>query len=72
MTKSKAVVTVLVLGAVAVAGYYAVTQVKQRKAVADEAIGNIQAELEGLDPLTRAAVVAKLSKDEVKGLRPSS
>jgi len=70
MTKSKAVVTVLVLGAVAV--YYAVTQVKQRKAVADEAIGNIQAELDGLDPLTRAAVVAKLSKDEVKGLRPSS
>ena len=72
MTKSKAVVTVLVVGAVAVAGYYAFMQVKQRKAVADEAIGNIQAELDGLDPLTRAAVVAKLSKDEVKGLRPST
>ena len=72
MTKSKAVVTVLVVGAVAVAGYYAYQQVKQRKAVADEAIGNIQAELDGLDPITRAAVVAKLSKDEVKGLRPST
>jgi hypothetical protein len=72
MAKSKAVVTVLVVGAVAVAGYVAFKQVQQRKAVADEAIGNIQAELDGLDPLTRAAVVAKLSKDEVKGLRPSS
>jgi hypothetical protein len=33
---------------------------------ADVAVESIQSELDGLDPATRAAVIAKLSSDEVK------
>jgi len=71
MTKTKAVATVLVVGAVAIGAVYAVSEFRKRKAVADEAVDHIQAELDGLDPVTRAAVVAKLSKDEIQAHRPS-
>ena len=66
---SKALTGVLVVAAVGVAAYYAVTTFQEKKALADEAAGNIQAELDSLDPVTRAAVVAKLSSDAAKDLR---
>jgi hypothetical protein len=66
---SKVLTGVLVVAAVGVAAYYAVTTFQEKKALADETAGNIQAELDNLDPVTRAAVVAKLSTDAAKDLR---
>ena len=66
---SKVLTGTLVLAAIGVAAYYAVTTFQEKKALADEAAGNIQAELDNLDPLTRAAVVAKISTDAARDLR---
>jgi outer membrane murein-binding lipoprotein Lpp len=69
---SKIVVGSLVLATVAVAGYYAVTTFQKKRAIADEAATNIRAELDSLDPMTRAAVVAKLSSDAAKDFKARS
>jgi uncharacterized protein (UPF0333 family) len=66
---SKALTGALVVAAVGVAAYYAVTTFREKKALAAETAGNIQAELDNLDPVTRAAVVAKISSDAAKDLR---
>ncbi len=72
MRGSRIAVLVLVTAAVGVAAYYAVTTVREKKALATETVGNIQSELDGLDPVTRAAVVAKLSSDAAKDFRSKS
>ena len=69
---SKVLALALVTAAVGVAAYYAVTTFQAKKAVADEAAGNIRAELDALDPVSRAAVVAKLSTDAAKEHRAKS
>lgn len=69
---SKVVTGALVVAAVGVAAYYAVTTYQAKKAQAEEAASNIQAELDGLDPVTRAAVIAKLSTDAAKDMRGRS
>jgi hypothetical protein len=69
---SKVLTGALIVAAVGVAAYYAVTTFQEKKALADEATGNIQAELDNLDPVTRAAVVAKLSTDVAKEFRGKS
>ncbi len=66
---SKVITGALVLAAAGAASYYAYKEFSARKAVADQAVGNIQAELDDLDPITRAAVVAKLSSDAAKDYR---
>ena len=66
---SKVLTGTLVVAAIGVAAYYAVTTFQEKKALADEAASNIQAELDNLDPVTRAAVVAKLSTDAAKNAR---
>jgi len=65
----------LVVGLVAVAAVgvaLAVKTVKEKKLVVDETAGSIQSELDALDPVSRAAVLAKVSSDTTKGFRPSS
>ena len=69
---SKVLTGTLVVAAIGVAAYYAVTTFQEKKAQADEAASNIQAELNNLDPVTRAAVVAKLSSDAAKDMRSKS
>ncbi len=69
---SKVLTGTLVVAAIGVAAYYAVTTFQEKKALADEAANNIQAELDNLDPVTRAAVVAKLSTDAAKNARGKS
>lgn len=63
--------TVLVAGA-AVAAYYVVTGLQAKKARADEAVDSIQAELDSLDPVTKAAVVAKLSSNAARSRNAST
>ena len=66
---SKVLTGTLVVAAIGVAAYYAVTTFQEKKALADEAVSNIQGELDNLDPVTRAAVIAKLSSDAAKDVK---
>ena len=65
-TRAKGILTLAVVAGAAVGGWFLYKAVMEKKAVADEAVQTIQGELDGLDPATRAAVIAKLSSDEVK------
>jgi hypothetical protein len=66
---TKALVGVAVVAGLAVGGYFLFRKAQEKKTVVDETVTNVQSQLDGLDPVSRAAVVAKLSTDEVKGLR---
>jgi hypothetical protein len=63
---SKVLTGTLIVAGVAVAAYYAVTTFQEKKARADDAVDSIQAELDSLDPVTKAAVVAKLSSNAAR------
>ena len=67
----KALVGVAVIAGVAVGGYYVVKLVLDKKSVVDEAVASVQSQLDELDPVSRAAAVAKLTADEAKSLRAS-
>lgn len=68
-TKAKLVLGVVVVAAVAVGVVVAQKEVRRRREVAAQALSNIQTELDSLDPVSRAAVVAKLGADEVSRTR---
>ena len=57
------------LAAAAVALAAAALQLRGKRQMAELTADNIQAQLDALDPVTRAAVVARLSSDEVKRVR---
>jgi hypothetical protein len=60
--------TVLLVAAAAVLAAAAV-QLRDKRETAQLTVENIQAQLDALDPVTRAAVIARLSSDEVKKAR---
>lgn len=70
MSKTTRVVTVAVLVAVAAAVAAAVVQGAKVKRNATAVADDIEAQLDDLDPVTRAAVVGKLSADAAKSIRP--
>ena len=47
----------------------AAVQLRDKRQVAEFTVQNIHDQLDALDPVTRAAVVARLSSDEVKKVR---
>lgn len=57
------------LAAAAVALAAAAMQIRGKHRTAELTVESIQAQLEALDPATRAAVIARLSADEVKKVR---
>ena len=65
-TRTKGILTLALVAGAAVGGYYLWKVAMEKKMAADVAVESIQSELDGLDPATRAAVIAKLSSDEVK------
>jgi Tfp pilus assembly protein PilW len=69
-TRVALTIGLVVVAAVGVA--VAVKTVREKKLVVDETAGNIQSELDALDPISRAAVLAKVSSDTTKGFRPGS
>ena len=69
-TKVALTIGLIVVAAVGVA--VAVKTVREKKVVVDDVAGSIQSELDALDPISRAAVLAKVSSDTTKGFRPSS
>ena len=72
MKFTKVALTIGLVAVAAVGVALAVKTIREKKLVVDEAAGSIQSELDALDPLTRAAVLAKVSSDTTKGFRPSS
>ena len=59
--------TLLVAAAAALA--FAAVQLRDKRQTADLTVENIHEQLDALDPVTRAAVIAKLSSDEVQKVR---
>ena len=57
---------------IAVGGYYAYKLVMDKKSLVDDAVSEVQSRLDELDPVSRAAAVAKLTTDEAKSLRHST
>ena len=57
------------LAAAAVALAAAALQLRGKRQMAELTADNIQAQLDALDPVTRAAVITRLSADEVKKVR---
>ncbi len=59
----------VLLAAAAVALAAAAMQIRGKRQTAELTAESIQAQLDALDPATRAAVIARLSTDEVKKVR---
>ena len=57
------------LAAAAVALAAAAIQIPRKRQTAELTVESIQAQLDALDPVTRAAVIARLGADEVKKVR---
>ncbi len=71
MTSSRLIRVALILAA-AVALAVGAFQLRKKRQAAEQAVDNISEQLDDLDPVTRAAVVARLSSDEAKKVRDHS
>ena len=69
MGSSTRIIRAALLAAAAVALAAAAYLLREKHHEAEAAVENIQDQLEALDPATRAAVVARLTADEVKKVR---
>jgi hypothetical protein len=69
MGASPRVIRAALLVAAAVALAAAAVQLREKHQTAELTVENIQAQLDALDPATRAAVIARLTSDEVKKVR---
>jgi hypothetical protein len=66
MSDSKRIVGVTLLAAAAAVLVAAAIELRGKKQEADLVVGDIEDRVAALDPVTRAAVVARLSADEAK------
>lgn len=69
MAASPRIVRAALLVVTAVVLVVAAVQLGGKRQTAELTVENIHAQLDALDPVTRAAVVAQLSSDEVKKAR---
>ena len=69
MSSSTRIIQAALLAAAAVALAAAAYLLREKHQEAEAAVQNIQDQLDALDPATRAAVVARLTSDEVKKVR---
>lgn len=69
MSSSPRLIRALLLVAAAAALAVAAAQLRDKRQTAELTVDNIHAQLDALDPVTRAAVIARLSSDEVKKVR---
>ena len=69
MSLSPRFIRVVLLAAAAALLAAAAVQLRERRQTAELTVENIQAQLDALDPVTRAAVIARLTSDEVKRVR---
>jgi len=66
---SPRIVRAVLLVAAAVVLAVAAAQLGEKRQTAEQTVDDIRAQLDALDPVTRAAVIARLSSDEVKKVR---
>jgi hypothetical protein len=69
MGSSPRIIRAVLLVAAAVALAVAAVQLREKRNVAELTVENIQDQLDALDPATRAAVITRLTSDEVKKVR---
>ena len=69
MNPSMRIIRAALLAVAAVLLDAAAAQLRDKRQVAELTVQNIHEQLDALDPVTRAAVVARLSSDEVKKVR---
>ena len=69
MGLSPRIIRVALFVAAAVALAAAAAQLRDKRQMAELTVENIHEQLDALDPVTRAAVIARLSSDEVKKVR---
>ena len=69
MSKPPRFIPAALLVAAAVALAAAAVLIREKRQTAELTVENIHAQLDALDPVTRAAVIARLSSDEVKKVR---
>ena len=69
MSLSPRLIRVVLLAAAAALRAAAAVQLRERRQTAELTVENIQAQLDALDPVTRAAVITRLTSDEVKKVR---
>lgn len=72
MSLSPRLIRAALLVAAAVALAAAAVQLREKRQAAEPMVENIHAQLDALDPVTRAAVIARLSSEEVKKVRSQS
>ena len=63
------IIRAALLLATAVALAVAAAQLRDKRQTAELTVENIEEQINALDPVTRAAVIARLSSDEVKKVR---
>ena len=69
MGSSTRIIRAALLAAAAAALAVAAAQLRSKHQTAELAVQNIRDQLDALDPVSRAAVLAELSSDEVKKVR---
>jgi hypothetical protein len=69
MNPSTRIIRAALLAVAAVLLAAAAVQLRDKRQVGELTVQNIHEQLDALDPVTRAAVVARLSSDEVKKVR---
>jgi hypothetical protein len=69
MGASPRIIRAVLLVAAAIALAAAAVQLRDKYQTGEQAVEDIQAQLDALDPATRSAVIAKLTSDEVKKVR---
>jgi len=69
MSLSPRIIRAVLLVAAAAVLTAAAAQLRDKRQTAELTVENIQAQLDALDPVSRAAVVARLSSDEAKKVR---
>ena len=69
MGMSKRVLRAMLLAAAAAALAAAAYQLREKHLEADQAVKAIHDQLDALDPVTRAAVIGRLTSEEVKKVR---
>ena len=69
MGLSPRLIRAALLVAAAVALAVAAAQIREKRQLADLTVESIHEQLDALDPATRAAVIARLSSDEIKKVR---
>ena len=69
MNLSTRIIRALLLAAAAAALAAAAYQLREKRQEADLAVQNIHDQLDALDPVTRAAVITRLTSEEVRKVR---